>query len=174
MTFEYNFAVVDHTSQPLSAQINVLEDSCILKMSVLRSDHNSRTSNLIFVCCDHFCISCTGSSQLLLWLCGFDRCPAHSPAARHHARKKKIRQTKRKSKKIYKIYFPENNYLKELDILARDARSITAQNLANVTALLLISSQLRQHCLLLRFRRVKANKVLAGHLQDLMCYETTK
>ena len=105
MTFEYNFAVVDHTSQPLSAQINVLEDSCILKMSVLRSDHNSRTSNLLFVCCDHFCISCTGSSQLLLWLCGFDRCPAHSPAARHHARKKKIRQTKRKSKKYTKITF---------------------------------------------------------------------
>ena len=56
-----------------------------------------------FVCVHHyFCTSCTGwQSQLLPWLCGFDRCLLHSPAATHHTHKQKSRQTKGKIIEAY-------------------------------------------------------------------------
>ena len=63
------------TRAPKQALSNVDRDKCC----------NCQTYNGFVCLSQYFCTSCTGwQSQLLPWLCGFDRCLLHSPAATHH------------------------------------------------------------------------------------------
>ena len=58
--------------------------------------------NIFFFAFLHF--SCTGwQSQLLPWLCGFDRCLLHSPAATHHTHKWKTDKQEKKKRKTYAL-----------------------------------------------------------------------